>query len=335
MAKGMSKGTKQLLVVIIVIVAVFMIAQGGRAPAPASTTGPSGTTLPTGDVGFTGPATITSAHFDSLDISTGRTEATNVVTTWLQYRNGQWKSVATGSSGTFNVDTSDGGFVYAMFAPASGQTYYFDSAKTLDINRPRITEILFVDATGIGTRNFVAKIKVSDLGMKAGQTAAAASIVAYWYTYEAIALNSPADQTSIGTVAGTVKTIQWQTTFTNTKRAIAEYKVQLKFNSTSDTKWDLAESKLNVPNVGLLPISQFVKTTDGTNTYYDYTFGSNLKDAVYITLVNDGINRFAWDLKLKLSLATSDKIGVTLTITPLATTGSAGSSITDTVGLAA
>jgi len=335
MAKN--KGSRQavLLLLVVGVIALLVYQQPGQK-ASVSQPPIGGFTPPPPSGVYTGPVKANVAHFDALDIATARTEATNVATTWFTATGDQYVSRVSGSGNTFELISTDRGLVYMQTEAKSGQAYYLDIQQTRSKN-PRIKDYKFFDIDKDGTKEHVFTVYAGDLGdLKGGETAKPFDVTAFWYADEDIALSAPADISSIGTTANTVKNIGWEATFTNTKKARLLITAEVKFNSTNTNKWSESDSKLTVAgNDGntafTIPLSSFTRSQDGTSSIYTYDFTpKDLSGGHLLSLSADGLNKFSFNMKVSWSLASGDKIKSDLTLTAL-TSAAATASDTDSV----
>lgn len=314
MRKKSRNGMYALIALIVIVLGAYGYQQGYFTAPPARVAPGGTTTTPSGGV-YTGPLTVNIANFDSLDPTTARTEGTNVKTTWWEYRGGVYLARASGTAQTFDLTAADGGWIYASSAVyATNQAFYLDFQKTKDANS-RIKDYSAFDINGDGKKEQIFKIWVGDLQPPtAGQTAASFYLNEYWYSYAVLSLNVPGDITSIGTTAGTTEFIEWKNTFAATKEAAALTAVQIKFNSTLTTKWTATDSYLDINNGLRIYLSDMTKTTDGTNTYYDYEIGNrDFSTAYFITYPSSAVNNFPMNFKIVCNFGSSEKYGITLT----------------------
>jgi len=293
---------------------------------------PPPTELPPGVTYTKGIVTTDTAGFDSLDIATARTIGTNVNVYWYALRGGQWVLLGSGDAADINVEQQDNNIVYAVVSVPSGQAFYTDYQKIISMNS-RATSVEYKDIDGDTVEEYVFRLNVADIPFATGTGKYSLPCFnVYLLTYDAShAITSPADQTGIGTTAVT-KYIEWYTTMSAEKKALAVSKVVLIANSSDISKITL--KKLNIPGIGYLDGSSFEQSVLTAQIKWTYTVSTILYGADYMKLPVNTLNKFEFTTTLALDLATSDQIGFTLYVYYLDGTESLAA-LSDEVGISA
>jgi len=286
---------------------------------------PSQPTVPSQPSVYTGLLDVKQKCFDSFDVATSYTHGTHYNCYWFVNRGG-WIQLGSGDL-TIEVTPDDYGYIYAMVSIPSGQNYYVDY-KTIPQKNSRVKTVTYEDITGDGNKDFVFKIWVGDVPVPSS-----GNPTIYFYPYIAAyqkpSINSPSDISGIGTGAQT-KFIEWYLSFANTKKAWIITKVEIKYNSTDETKIDL--KNVNIPGIGYVSGSQFTMEETATHTKYTYTIGNDLSNGLWLRYGTNQLNKFPFDTKIVTHLASNDVLDLTITIYGLKPDGSL-ESVTDTVQL--
>ncbi len=143
---------------------------------------------------------------------------------------------------------------------------------------------------------------------------------------------SHAISSSSNIVAGTSKVtkyVEWYTTMSAAKRALAINKVVLVANTSKIEEITL--KKLNIPGVGYLDGSNFEQSVLSNEIRWTYTISNSLYGANYIKLPVNSLNKFEFTTTLEVDLA-SENIRVTLYVYYL-TSAEATASLSDAVVL--
>jgi hypothetical protein len=266
--------------------------------------------------------------YNTLDMSASLEEDSEYNCYWYVNRAG-WMNIGKGDV-TIELTAQDAGSVWAVVTIPSGQSYYVDAASTQAKNA-RVQAVQFVDVNNDGYKEFAFKVDMTNIPKPASGNPGI-YFYPYLLAYQKPTLNSPAAITSIGT-APKSKYVQWAATFTSVAHSWAIVKVELAVNTTDTTKIQIQH--VNVPSVGYLTGDQFGTPLKGTSSLtWGYVVGSNLQDAAYIQYGTNQLNKFDFTTQVLCTFASGDKVGLTLTVYGLTTTG-ALESITSTVGLAA
>jgi hypothetical protein len=280
--------------------------------------------------GAAGMFDVYTKGYNTLDISTAYSTGTGGAYTlyWYAFRSG-WILLGTNDQ-TVELTEFDGGYLYAVPKPASGQSLYVDWSETKAKN-PRVESVSYEDVDNDGYKDFVFKINMGNIPKP---TTGNPSLYFYPYflAYEKPTINTPADLTSLGTSKVT-KYIEWYVYFTNAKKAFAITKIDIVVNTTDTTKVTI--KSVAVPGMGSISGDMFGSPMKGTNTLtYSYQFGSNLYNAYYITYPANALNKFYFTNEIDIDLETGDVLSYTITIYGLNVDGSM-TTITDTVLLKA
>jgi hypothetical protein len=289
---------------------------------PSGTTSTPITTLPVGTF------TMKDVAYDSLDISTALTGGTDVDQSFWSNRGGSWILLgAHGASGTdIDVIAQDQGYIYVMCLPHSTSAYILDAAKVTLMN-PRAVGVEFVDANGDSYKEFMVKWSMFNIP-PAASGYPSSTFNGYYFAEDSASASipaggQPADITSISTNRVT-KYLAWYVSLSAEKKALAVIKVEVKVNSTSNSKANLIN--VNVPGKGL--IAGAVCDYQKTDTYqiWTYTIGHDISTATYWQVPAYTNNKFDLTAAIDLTLGSGDELVWTITVYEL----SAGqASVTD------
>ncbi len=285
---------------------------------------------------YEGLVTINVVHSDALDSAESRTEQTNLATTYYKLVNCVYKSIGAGSASGGTTVFIDAGMdrIFTAVAHVSGQAYYVAPMSTADpaFNK-RFVAFDFFDISGDGTKEYVFTTDVTGLTIVGGQTTPTIDLYIDSYDYSAVTLTAPADQTGIATTAGTKIFVEWDGSHATTETANAQYEYEIQINSTNTAKWDRGQSKLILPNVGIVSFADLVESSDGTNTFYKYTLGFGLDTANYVTIPQNVQNKADYDLTLVANFGSAETYLVQWTIRSI-TDAQGTASVSDTISLA-
>jgi len=325
--------TKLGWIVAILILALFANQMGYLGPRiniPGLTVEPKPEEKPAPTY-VAGIVTTNVAAYDSLDIATSRTVGTNVKVYWYVYRNG-WVLLGTGSSADLSIQKEDYNIVYAVVSVPSGQNFYVDYAKIQNMNS-RVQSIEYKDVDGDNVKEYVFRLNIADSPYATGTGKYNMPLfTVYLLGYDSShSISSPADITSVGT-AKVTKHVEWYTTMSAEKKALAISRVVLIVN-TSDTS-KVALKKLNIPGIGNLDGSSFDQDVLSDQTKWTYRISSILYGADYIKLPAGTLNKFDFATQLELKLSSGDVLTFTLYIYYLDATESQAS-LSDAVNVSA
>jgi hypothetical protein len=267
--------------------------------------------------------TSAAAGYDSLDITQTRAITTTYTVTWYAYRNGQYVLLGSGTAADLNIIAADQNTVHAIVAIPSGQYYYVDFAKMQAMNS-RITNVQFKDITGDGVKELVFTVDLTNIpyATSTGKYIMP-TLNVYLLTFDGttsasstLTMNSAVS--SIGTTQVT-KFLQNYLTISAEKKAIAISKIVITANTSDISKVELL--KQNVPNIGYVDGSSFSQNVQTSQIQWTYTINTVLFGADYVTRPVNTLNYFDFTTALKFSLASSDKILITVDVYYLTTTG--------------
>jgi hypothetical protein len=282
-----------------------------------------------------GIITTDTSGFDSLDIATSRTIGTNVNVYWYAKRSGSWVLLGSGDAADINVEEQDNEVIYAAVSVPSGQSFYTDYQKILDMNS-RATSVTYEDIDGDNVEEFVFRLNIADIPFASGTGKySLPSFNVYLLSYDSSwafpTAGKPSDMTGIGTTKIT-KYLEWYTEFSAEKKAVAVCKVVLVANTSDISKVTL--KKLNVPGIGYLDGSSFDQDVLSSEIKWTYSISTLLYGSDYLKLPVNTLNKQEFTTSLELDLATGDQLGFTLYIYYFDSAESM-QSLSDTVGISA
>lgn len=282
---------------------------------------------------FSGQLVVNVVHRNALDNAEARTEGTNIVTTYYKsFDEVSFFTIGSGSGNQLTIDPAQNSLLYISPNVPVGQNFYIAPSSTTDQNlNPKIIDFFFRDITGDGKRNWVFKWDLRDTPPPtAGQVSSTIGVFINSYTVGTTTLNSPADLTGVGTGSNVNNFIRWeQNVPQTTASAIFEYEIRI--NSTESTRWDRGLSNLEIPNIGLVPLTDFDEQLTSSETIYKLNFGTaTLDNANYVTTAKNGNTVHPIPFKFVTSLQTSDVISVTLILKSL-TASQGTTSVSDVV----
>jgi len=280
---------------------------------------------------FLGPPTdfdMNVLGYDTQDPTAALVEGTEFNCYWYVNNQGGWQRLGVGDV-TVNLPT--GANLYAQVSVNTGNDYYADFVSTQGKNS-RVTSAQYVDINdGLG-KQFMFQINLNGIQSLIGANPSF-YFYPYFYAYQLPTLNTPANETAVGTATVT-KYVEWKATFTDAKKAWAVGEVQISINTTNISKIQL--QNINIPGVGYVSGSEFGAPVQGTGTLtWTKIIGTNFYSAGYMALGNNALNNFPLTTQLQVTLASGDVVGVTITIYGLSTTGALIDSLTNTVVYAA
>ncbi|MEM2922476.1 MAG: hypothetical protein QXF26_09205 [Candidatus Bathyarchaeia archaeon] len=316
--------TKLGWIVAILIAVLFLNQMGFLGPKvniPGLTQQPTPTPPPT-----TTPTTYTrgivttaTSAYDSLDIATSRTIGTNVKVYWYAYRGG-WVLLGSGTGADINVEERDNNIIYAVASVPSGQAFYVDYGKIMQMNS-RVQSVEFKDIDGDNVKEYVFRLNVADIPYASGTGKySLPSFNVYLFSYDSSAsLSNLANVTGVGTSKVT-KYLEWYVTLSAEKKALAVSKVVLTVGTGDISRFSLM--KLNIPGIGYLDGSNFDQSVLSSEIKWTYTISNQLYGANYVKLPVNSLNKFEFTTTLEVDLETGDDVLLTLTIYYLDNTGS-------------
>ena len=339
----MAKSNTPLIVLGIVVVAV-LIGFGTGAISPQSLNigqpaGNGGVQVPPAGVPsvgneFAGQLTVNVVHRNALDNAEARVEGTNLVTTYYKSFDGvNFFTIGSGTGNTISIDSAQDSILYATSTVPSGQDFFVAPSSTADQNlNPRIIDFGFMDVNNDGSREWWFKIDLRDMpNPVAGQTASTLSLFINSYDYGASTLNAPANITGVGTASGVQNFIRWEQSVAQ-KSADPVYEYTISIDNASEEKWDRGQTNLDIPNIGLVSLTEFDEQIQTSSILYRFKVGTTatLDNANYVTTAQNGNTVHPIPMKFVTNLAGADDLGVTLTLKSL--TPSQGTvSVSDTV----
>lgn len=341
----MAKGTNRTAIALGAIVLIAIVLIGGGIIDPQSLNlgqrdqgaGMQVTPTPTPVVGagFAGQLDLVVTHRDQLDNAEARIEATNLATTWYKsFDEVSFFTIGSGTGIAVTIDSAQNSILYAGVQVPSGQNFLVSPSGTADQNlNPNVIDFAFADITGDGIKEWYFKIDLSSIPIPvAGQTASTFNLFLNSYDYDgALAINAPANITGVGTGGGAQSFIRWEMTVTE-ETASPQFEYEIRIDNTATEKWERSLSTLTIPNVGIVSLDSFDETTTSTETIYRWTLGSNLDNANFVTVPQNGNEVITIPFKIVTNLAGSDNLAVQLTIKEK-TPSQGTNTVTDTVNV--
>lgn len=307
---------------------------------------------PTADVGteeFTGELDIVLQHFDTLDNQEARVEKVDLSTTFYKSSDEViFNAIGDGVAGTSRVTvTSDmNSVLYASVGVLD--PFFVDPQSTQSVNS-RISNFFYKDVTNDGIKEWVFKTDLRGIPPAvAGQDASTISFFTNSYDIGTPSLNAPTDIFNLGSDTGTVTFVRWELTQPEeTASAQTEYQILIDYvgSGAGGTElWDVGQSTLDIPNIGVKALSQFEEEEiGGTNATYKFKIqrpdGSTsfaLDSANYVATPQNGNDVIPMPFKIVTSLqdnAINDNLDVTLTVKRLNQFGGSATPIADTIRL--
>ena len=193
----------------------------------------------------------------------------------------------------------------------------------------RVTNVQFKDITGDGIKELVFTFDLTGIpyASATGQYTMP-NLVVYLLTYDSSAdLTVNSAVSSIGT-AQVTKYLQNYVTLAAEKKALAVSKVVITANTSDISK--VALSKQNIPGIGYVDGSSFAQDVQASQIMWTYTVSSTLYGADYIQLPPNTLNKFDFTTAVQFTLASGNKILITLDIYYLDSTG-ASQVLSDTI----
>ena len=313
----------------------------GGVPQPITTT-ITGT-------GFSGQLDVVLQHFNSLDNSIQFTEgvASDVHTVFYKSGNGgQFSSIGQGALGQggasrVTITPEMNSILYATSGVAPTMTQLYSDPEGTQLATDRITEFSFEDVTNSGSRDWLYKIDLRGVESPiAGQGASTIPFITKSWNVGSPSINSPADIFNLGSDAGTITYVRWELTVAQgTATPQTEYTMRIqKTSGANGTQfWDTGLSTLDIPNIGMVSLSDFVETLlSPSNTLYSMKIGdrADFANANYVITTLNGNDVHPIPFKISTSLqdnAQNDNLLVTLTIKSIDHRGGSNTPLTDSV----
>ena len=298
---------------------------------------------------FTGELDIVLQHFDTLDNTEARVEKVDLTTTFYKSSDEvRFASIGDGVAGISRVTvTSDMNSI--LYSTIGVLDPFFIDPQNTQLQNDRISTFMYKDVTNDGIKEWIFKTDLRGVPpATAGQQASTISFFTNSYDIGTPTLNSPSNLVNVGSDAGQVSFIRWELTQPEeTASAHTEYQILIEYvgGGVGGTElWDVGLSTLDIPNLGIKPLSVFEEDEIGSsNATYKYkvkradgTRASALDSANYVATPQNGNAVIPMPFKIVTSLqdnATNDNHDVTLTIKHLNQFGGSATPITDTVRL--
>ncbi len=342
----MAKNNTPFIVLGVVIVAViFALAFGGQfqglqigAPDRGGVPAPTPTPTPAGTQEFAGQLTVNVIHRDALDNAEARTEGVNLVTTYYKSSDElKFSTIGSGTGNQLTIGQDMNSIMYVTITVPNGQDFFVAPQSTADQNlNPRIISFFYQDVSSDGIKEWVFKIDLRDMSPPtAGQTSSTMSLFVNSFDEGVPSLNSPANITAVGTGSGQQNFIRWELTQPE-ETASAQTEYQISIDNIADEKWDIGLSTLDMPNIGVKPLSEFTEDQNAGATVYKHKTGKKLNtfdSANYVSTPQNGNEVIPMPFKFVTSLAGGDDLAVTLNIKSLDTTAGSNAVVTDTVNV--
>jgi hypothetical protein len=263
---------------------------------------------------------------DSLDIATVRTSGTNYKLYWYSRVGGDWMYLETGNNKYVDLTAEDNGYLWVVVTIPSGQAFYVDYLEIMRKNS-YITQYQYIDVDNDGVKEFAFCYDMHGHQIpNSGYPGITFKGFILTYDSSFTGLNDLTNETAIGGTT-TTKYKEYYLAMSATKKGVAIYKVEVKITTTDETKVRL--KKLNIPGLGYLDGSTFVKTYTASDIRYTYTITNTFDGALYLKHPANAQNRYDMTLGLEYTLSGSDDILITLTVYYLVAQTEAGSSTSD------
>jgi len=245
---------------------------------------------------------------------------------WYAKRGGSWLFLGSGNM-TINLETQDGGMIYMV--PESS-AYYIDDSKTIS-GSGYVQSVSYEDIDNDGIDEHIFALKFTRTNVQAPQgVTPSVSISVFMVKYDSgISLNSPSDQTGVGTGTKDVY-INWKLIFSEVNTGVKIMKIELYVNDSG--AFDVVTVDVNTwaKSFGTAEITEdrtglrwiiFSVTTESDMIFAQYAQGMN-PDFAYITV------------HLKTTFTGGEKYAFTLEVTIYKPDGTKAT-ISDVVNVAA
>jgi hypothetical protein len=220
----------------------------------------------------------------------------------------------------------DGGYLWVVMKIPSGQTKYVDYQKIMEMNQ-YVTQYLYTDIDGDGTKDFAFRYDMKGHAIP-NSGYPSITFMGFLLKYDATftGFNNLGNDAGIGSTTQT-KFYSYYLSFSASKQGIAIWKVEVKVNTTDETKVRL--KKLEVPGLGYLDVSAFDTVYTSTEIRWTYTISKNFDGALYLKHATNANNRYEMTLSLEYTLVHPDDILVTTTVYYLIAQTEAGKTASD------
>jgi len=336
----MARSNTPIIIFGVIIVAVIIAMGTGIIDLQTLTIGaptggiPVAPQLPVGTgQPFSGQLMVDIVHRDSLDNAEARVEGVDLTSTFYKSNNEITFNTIGGGTGTIITITPDMNSIMYI-SEVVLDPFFVDpiSTSSQSLNE-RVIDFFFQDITADGELEWVFKLDLRDMPPPVGgQTASTLQFFVNSFDVGTFTINSPANVTAVGTGSNIQNFILWEMSQPQ-ETASAQFEYEIVMDNTDDQKWNLSQSNLEIPNVGIQSLNVFEKQETGTDIKYSWMVGTSvtLDNSNYVT-TNQNAN-VVKDLTFKFvtSLATNDDIGVTVNIKSLNENQGTNPVVTDTV----
>lgn len=291
----------------------------------------------TGSLGANDQLTVTVVNHDGVS-GAAITEGSGVdMVTYNKLASGGYTQIGGGASSSLTLRQADNGQVSVGFvAHAAGQHYILSPEKTANANSGTFASCVYTDPLGTGVKKYVCQFNTTNMKTQAQLSGVAPTLaINAMYDYAGTgSLSSPADQTSLGTTANKIITIEWQNTGTAGQNLYVTH-VQLKVNSTSISKWNAGDSYITLAGQQYPLTTATQVTNTGSTTLYDWTFGYTPDKVKIVTFPSNSNPKDYESAHLSLNLATSDVLAWTWSVDTEKELDAQQSTLSDLVNTAA
>lgn len=276
------------------------------------------------------------------------TEATHTKHTWL-IKNAGSNTYTLQTVGAATVQVSSDGKLYAMLSTQAAGTEYVFSPKYTAMSEANFNnDCQWIDYTNSGsTKNYVCSFNprgLSPQSMNQGAVIPTLNLNTKWLNDAAITMSAPADQTSVGTttiakyasyvISGTAGDVNLVT------------RLQVKINSTADSKWTASQSHIRFGDVGkTISLDEMRKWSDGTSTFYECLLDSafncvgstdySINQAYPLEFINNGAGTTPLETKITFTLASGNVMAVTVLWDSANAVSGARTQVTDLINYSA
>ncbi len=202
--------------------------------------------------------------------------------------------VGLGGASTITITSDMNSILYATVGVAPTPTQIYSDPVGTQSSTDRITDFSFEEVRMDGTKNWLYRLDLHGVSAPiAGQDASSISFITKSYNVGfPITLNSPANITAVPQTQGVVNFIRWEMTVPQgTATPQTEYSIRMvgTDDDVDTNDWDIVQSNLEIPNIGIVSLSDFEETINPNNILYRFKIGdtSDFANANYVT---SGIN---------------------------------------------